>query len=1093
MRQEDSTRAAQLLLSPLLRSFHEALAKKKDLLFEGLWASSKMALLALAKDSLKTTIAVITASSHEEDLLSNAPYFGFKDVLEFPDLDLIPEEKKDASPDIVGRRLEILSSLRSKSPFLLFTSLAACLQKCPSIDLVQKECRTFYRNDRFPFNDIEPLLHSLGYRRRPIASEKGDYALRSGIVDIYPVSSFHPIRVELFGDEIDTLRSFDPVSQKTLSHLESFFLTPAVEKEEKRPSSLFDYLSPDTLIVFDDMVAIEDKFVSLQKKRELLNWQQLIAKIEKNPKLYFLKEKIEEIGEKKYIEAPKGRAFYSGKDPFEKISFEIGGATIAATRMLHPFSELSDLFSVVDNRSASSPEEMFYGLSLYKEKISVLHCIVSSEAEKRKFKALLEQHCKTPPSNTQFEEGYLSSGFAIEDTLQIFFPMTELSCNKRLRRQKWRSSHHSTTAEFHKIEIGDLVVHFHQGIGRYLGIEKRENHVKELTEFLVIEYAEGGKLYVPIQQAYLISRYIGSNEEMPTLHVIGGKSWQRVKAQAEKAIVGYAKDLLDLQAKRTLRGGFACPADGEELQRFEADFPYEATEDQLRAIQEIKEEMEKPVAMDRLICGDVGYGKTEVAMRAAFKALSDGKKQVAVLVPTTVLALQHYESFIERMKNFSVEIGCISRFQTPREVKETLQKASSGQLDILIGTHRLISKDVVFKDLGLIIIDEEQRFGVRAKEHLKTLKENVDCLTLSATPIPRTLYMSLVGARTISTINTPPYDRLPITSLIVERESSVIHNALLRELSRDGQAFFIHNRVETIFLVQSELQAMLPMAKIVVGHGQMSPDEIDSVFHAFKSGEADILVATTIVENGIDIPNANTILIDRAEQFGLSDLYQMRGRVGRWNRPAYAYFLTSKHRPLQDLQRKRLFAMSETSGYGGGMRLAMRDLELRGAGDILGTQQSGHIAMIGFHLYCKLLKQTLLSLEKQESPDFFETKVEFTFDARIPESYISESSLRIEMYHRFGDAKTLDELEALISELKDRFGPLTKEIIWLVSLTRIKIRAREKKILLLKFEKTMLTIESMSRGKVVRSKVLLPPIKKPEELEKTISHLLFPK
>ena len=452
--------------------------------------------------------------------------------------------------------------------------------------------------------------------------------------------------------------------------------------------------------------------------------------------------------------------------------------------------------------------------------------------------------------------------------------------------------------------------------------------------------------------------------------------------------------------------------------------------------------------------------------------------------------MQHFETFSARMANFPINIAVLSRFRSGREIKETLKKAADGKVDILIGTHRLISKDVSFKDLGLLIIDEEQRFGVRAKEHLKRLKVGVDCITLSATPIPRTLYLSLIGAKEISVINTPPQDRLPIKSLIAERDLQLIKNALLRELSRDGQAYFIHNRVETIFRISEEIQNLLPEARVVAGHGQMSADELDSVFHSFKSGQADILVATTIVENGIDIPNANTILIDRADTFGLADLYQMRGRVGRWNRPAYAYFLVPRARELPELTRRRLHALTESSGFGAGMRIAMRDLEIRGAGDILGTQQSGQISSIGFHLYCKLLKKAIEALKKKSSPSFTEAKMEFSFNASLPEEYINETSLRMEIYHRLGEAISPEEVDAILVELKDRFGPYPLQVLWLYHLTRLRLFASVHHFTLLKFENLTFTAERQSGKTLVKKTLPLPRTKKPDELEKQVIAVL---
>ena len=500
--------------------------------------------------------------------------------------------------------------------------------------------------------------------------------------------------------------------------------------------------------------------------------------------------------------------------------------------------------------------------------------------------------------------------------------------------------------------------------------------------------------------------------------------------------------------------------------------------------------MQKPRAMDRLICGDVGYGKTEVAMRAAFKAVADGEKQVAVLVPTTTLAMQHYETFKERMSSFPITVKLLSRFVPKKEQAETLKGLKEGTVDIVIGTHRLTSQDIVFKNLGLTIIDEEQRFGVRAKEHLKKYKTGVDYLTLSATPIPRTLYMSLVGARDLSVINTPPQDRLPIKTIIAEREESLIKNAILRELARDGQVYFIHNRVESIGKVTEMLQTLVPEAKIVTGHGQMTADQLDTIIHTFKSGEANILVATTIVENGIDIPNANTILIDRADAFGMGDLYQLRGRVGRWNRPAYCYFLTPKNRELPEISRKRLTALVETSGFGGGMKLAMRDLEIRGAGDLLGVKQSGHVSSIGFHLYCKLLKQTVSALKQKKPATFLETKIEFPFEANFPSSYIPETSLRLELYHRLGTADSPESVEAIRAELIDRFGPLPDPSNLLLHITRIRIAATSRSYTLLKYHNQTLITHRQHKKSLEKKTHIIPFFKTPQEFEEAVLSLL---
>ncbi len=1048
-----------MLSSPSLEQFLSIAKEEPSLLIEGLWEAPKAALLKLIQESTKKKIVVITAETH---LLDDCPYFGIENLFEYPSWETLPGEEIAPSPDIVGKRFEILYALlNEKEKQVIITPLQAALQKIASPATLRPLCHKWKKGMTLSFHSLPELLSNLGYRRSSVVVDKGEYAFRGGILDIFPLSSFDPYRLDFFGDTIESIRTFDPIGQKSIAKADTVFLSPALELEllrkEKKPATLFDFLGDETILIFDNLLSLEDKYVALKSSsmRYLLTFEELL----KYPlqKIYWTKERAEELSDVE-IQKKTGRAYYTGKDPLQPLQFDIFGEKISTKRWHHPFIPIEALSPNLDVRYICATESEEKAL---KEKIPI-------------------------PPRAKFERGYLSSGFALNDSTIALIPMTEITHRPKIRRQKWRNTYHTPASEFHELIPGDLVVHFHHGIAKYLGIEKQKNHLGAETEFLSLEYAEKSKIFVPISQSYLVSRYIGAKEEVPTLHTLGSKSWHKSKLHAQKAIIGYAHDLLRMNAERTLQGGFTFPADTPEMVSFETDFPYTETEDQLHAIAEIKKDMTSSKAMDRLICGDVGYGKTEVAMRAAFKAACEGKKQVAVLVPTTILALQHFETFSERMANFPLIIRAVSRFHSPKEVKETLAMVAQGKVDILVGTHRMISKDVIFKDLGLIIIDEEQRFGVRAKEHLKALKVGVDCLTLSATPIPRTLYLSLVGAKEISVINTPPQDRLPIKTILAERDPPLIQNALMRELSRDGQAIFIHNRVESIFQVSDELQKLLPQARIATGHGQMPSDEIDTVFHAFKKGEADILVATTIIENGIDIPNANTIFIDRADKFGLADLYQLRGRVGRWNRPAYAYFLIPKGKELPEVSRKRIYALLETGGYGGGMKIAMRDLEIRGAGDILGLQQSGQIAAIGFHLYCKLLKRTIDALKKQSSPTFTETKMEFSYDARLPEDYIPETSLRLEIYHRLGDVSTLEEVDEILKELQDRFGAVPLQVLWLTHLTRIRILAAQKQITLLKFNTHTLTLEYPQGKKVIP----LPPFKKPQDLEKFINETI---
>ncbi|MBI2811732.1 MAG: transcription-repair coupling factor, partial [Candidatus Melainabacteria bacterium] len=933
--------------------------------------------------------------------------------------------KAAPSPDLVGKRLQVLHSLiDNPAPHVILAPLQAVLQKLPTKKNLKPLVQVWKKGKSLSFSELPEILGKLGYRRAPVVSDKAEFALRGGILDIFPLSSPDPFRIEFFGDEIDQIRTFDPVSQKSIHKVDEFFLPPASElsllQKDTELCTLLDYLGKDTFVVFDDLLAIEDRWVSLKtlpgaNTPLFSSFDDFLKQTEHLSRLFLTAHPMEELSEVR-IDKKVGRAFYSGKAPLQPLKFQVLGRDFTSKRWQHPFIPISDFFSISENKSAATQEEILLAMNRYAKSALALHFICSTESERHAFEEKVKTDNISLPEHTHFHLGYLSSGFVLEESQLALVPMTELNHRLKPRRQKWRNTYHTPASDFHELTPGDVVVHFHSGIAKFLGIEKRPNHTGTPTEFMLLEYSEGSKLYVPVSQSHLVSRYIGAKEEVPHLSQLGSNRWQKTRTAAQQAIIGYADQLLRMYAERELHGGFHYPNDSRDMESFESDFPFVETEDQLNAIGAIKLDMQSTKAMDRLVCGDVGYGKTEVAMRAAFKAVIDGKKQVAVLVPTTVLAMQHFETFCARMANFPVRIGVLSRFRSAKEVKETIKKAAEGEVDIVIGTHRLISKDVIFKDLGLIIIDEEQRFGVRAKEHLKRVKVGVDCITLSATPIPRTLYMSLIGAKEISVINTPPQDRLPIKSILTERNSQLIKNALLRELSRDGQAYFIHNRVDSIFRVTQELQILLPEARIVTGHGQMSADELDSVFHAFKSGEADILVATTIIENGIDIPNANTILIDRGDTFGLADLYQMRGRVGRWNRPAYAYFLVPHMRELPEMTRKRLHALTESSGFGAGMKIAMRDLEIRGAGDILGTQQSGQISSIGFHLYCKLLKRAVDALKKNRSPSFTEAKMEFSFDASLPETYINETSLRMEIYHRLGDAPELEDVDALLSE-----------------------------------------------------------------------------
>jgi len=1080
-----------LLRSERLARLQHALQNQDLILIEELWNAPKALVAALAQQATQKHVVILTGTGQEEvRLFHDFPLFTDRPIVVFPSWETLPSEGIPPSPDIVGERYQVLKHLLSSSePHIILTSLQACLQKLIPPSLFQRLYLSLSTGQTCSFAHLIEQLMSMGYQKRPVASDKGEFAVRGGIIDVFPVSSPDPYRLEFWGDDLESLRIYDPVSQKSIRAIERGEILPAVELELLNPSplhaSILDYLGPQTLVIFDDLLALEDRYASLislgGNHRTFSTMEEFLDQLTSFQKMFWAQRPIEELSEIQ-VHDPKGISFYSQQVPFHHLTFQLFHREWNVKRWCHPFNTLSG-YLFMSEEGEPSGDEMLARLSQLTEPSCELHFFCTSELEQNNLhKRLSDAHIHLP-KHTVYHIGYLSGGIVLQDISYLLFPLTEITHRYKIRRQKLRSTYHTPPSETYDLVPGEMVVHLNHGIGRYLGMERRPNHLAIPSEFFIIEYAEQAKLYVPLNQAHLLTKYVGSHEETPRLSALGGGRWKKIREQTEKAVFGYASDLLENYAQRAIVPGFVYPADSEDQKTFEEEFHFVETEDQLAAIASIKNDMMSSKVMDRLICGDVGYGKTEVAMRAAFKAVVDGGKQVAVLVPTTVLAMQHYESFTERMANFPIHVGVLSRFRTSKQIQETLKGIAKGSIHIVIGTHRIISEDVKFHQLGLVIIDEEQRFGVRAKEHLKKIKKGVDCLTLSATPIPRTLYMSLIGARDMSVINTPPQDRLPIKTIIAEPSDQTLQNALLRELTRDGQAFVIHNRVESIFGVATRIKTILPQARVLIAHGQMDSDEIDAAFHAFKNGHADILVATTIVENGIDIPNANTILIDRADHFGLASLYQLRGRVGRWNRRAYAYFLVSHFHSLSEIARKRLQTLTEASGYGAGMKVAMGDLEIRGAGDVLGVKQSGYVSLIGFHLYCKLLTRTIQALQGNIPATMTDTKMEFPIDARLPEEYVNEVRLRMEIYQRLGEALSWEEVDLIWNEVQDRFGSAPKPALWLYHLTRLRVFASRQGYTLLKQEKHLLTIEKNQGKEPTTQKIIVPKYTSPEDME----------
>lgn len=1085
-----------------LAPWRDAINDGSSTVAEGLWDAPKTLLISLAQRiSNKNVLFLSGASQGENRLFHDFPLWTDCHVVEFPAWDTLPGEAFAPSPDVVGERYQVLESLcLSEKKHIIITSPQACLQRVIDPEAFISLHLELKPKQEFSFSLLVEKLTHMGYQRRNVASDKGEFAVRGGIVDVFPVALPDAFRIEFFGDTIESIRLYDPVGQKSIKPAPNVTITAGQELElvKKLPaaSTILQYVGADTLIVFDDLLVLEDRYTQMlgswkEASSTFLGLEEFLDAMGSFQKIYFSDLPLEELS---HVNVPRASGnIYSAQNTVHTVTFEMFGKKLDGRRWLHPFLHVAD-FLLKDAPEEVSPDDISMALSdKVKEPNLDIHCLAVSDLEENTFRGRLARDGITLPETAVFERGYQSSGFALHTPEQNFLllPYTEFTHRYKMRRQKLRSTYHTPPSEIYELKTGETVVHTNSGIGKFLGVEKRLNHNGVETEFFLLEYADKAKLYVPIDQANLISKYIGSKELAPPLHTLGSSRWKKAKEHAEQSIMGYASQLLESYAKRAVAGGFAFPPDSEDTRAFEDEFPFVETEDQLRAIEDVKKNMGEPKAMDRLICGDVGYGKTEVAMRAAFKAVVDGGKQVAVLVPTTVLAMQHYDTFRERMGNFPINVEVLARTRSPKEIHAAIEGTMSGKVDIVIGTHRIISKDIVFKNLGLVIIDEEQRFGVRAKEHLKHLKAGVDCLTLSATPIPRTLYMSMMGARDMSVVSTPPQDRLPITSVVAEPNDITIKNALMRELTRDGQALFIHNRVEDIYEVASHIKTLLPHARVLVGHGQMDPEEIDNVFHMFKQGLAEVLVATTIVENGIDIPNCNTILVDRADTFGLADLYQLRGRVGRWNRKAFAYFLVPQRRSMDPYVKERLSAMMEISGgYGGGMRVALKDLEIRGAGDILGTEQSGQVSAIGFHLYCKLLKRTIDALQGKIPTTLTDTRCEFAIDARLPEDYVNAPSLRMEIYHRLGEASSFDMIDEIWGELKDRFGDPPEPAKRLYYLSRIRVQASRLGFILVKWDGSFLSAE-LKRGKDVTAyKAPLGKIGKAQDLEEWSFHLL---
>ena len=1155
--------------------------------------------------------AAPSGSSHEANSGNSAPKF-------YPAWEVLPDEARLPHVDVISERLETLMTLlgpnvpgppsHTRVAPTVVTTVTALMQRTFSTDALRQRSRSVARGERIDPLDLVEWLEEQGYEPEAQVTQKGELALRGGILDIYPPTSPWPVRLEFFGDVLESLRFFDPLTQISREEIPALPLAPAGElgilkkllQEEHQGSppesrvlaTLLDYLPAGTLLVLSDPEALAERAAEYIKQAPgkdpfLIPWPELQRQAAAKGMVL-----LAVTGEES-SEPPLPPEVISPTSFSESTSFRPPSETGLATPRLSGL----DAFRPLGDRppeaqvAEAQRREFFSQLHRWIRQGYAVHVFCNNDGERQRFQEIwaeygfeenrLSEKVQSPRSPVQSAAsgsalssskaessgsevqpgtldcglwthlGALSRGFIYEEAKLVVVTDAEVFGRYKVQRPRRLKSAHAQASrsaldiDFTDLEEGDYVVHVQHGIGKYLGlqvlpvgagnkpVQRAAPASYSPQECLVIEYAPGDplqpppKLYVPVTEAHLVSKYVGTGKARPALNTLGGSRWEKAKAQAERAVRDVAGELLAIQAARESQAGHAFSPDVPWQREFEGAFIFEETPDQMRAILETKADMERPKPMDRLICGDVGFGKTEVGIRAAFKAVMDGR-QVAVLVPTTVLAQQHYNTFRERMADYPVRIELLSRFRTRSAQQRVVKDLAAGSVDIVIGTHRLLQSDIAFKELGLVVIDEEQRFGVLHKEKFKQLRRLVDVLTLSATPIPRTLYLALTGARDMSTIQSPPHDRLPVETIVTQYDERVIRDAIQRELNRGGQVFFLYNRVLTIQTMAQKLQGLVPKARIVVGHGQMHSDELEDVMTRFVNGEADILLSTTIIESGLDIPNANTIIIDRADRFGLSDLYQLRGRVGRYKHQAYAYLLLPRHAGLLADVRKRLSAIKQYSSLGSGFKIAMRDLEIRGAGNLLGSEQSGHITAVGFELYCQLLKQSVSSLKGEKVKPRLEVQVRLDFlaltptdearvapagkpdggtvqalpsdspstlpqpaSASIPFRYISDSRQRIEIYRKVAQLSDKASLQELTRELRDRFGPVPKAVELLLQVADLKMIAAERDVTAIEVQADRLMLTRHNDYLMVGSKFPRLIRKEPAARLKEIRKLLL--
>ncbi|WP_274654942.1 transcription-repair coupling factor [Paenibacillus humicola] len=1054
----------------------------REQLVSGLAGSSRQVMLAALKRELDRPVLVVThnmfaAQKIYEDLVE---CLSSDEVLIYPANELVAAEAAISSPETLAQRMDVLIRLSQGFRGIIVVPFSGVRRYLPVKEAVAAARFELKVGDEAPMEAFLRRMVELGYVRTDRVETKGEMSVRGGIVDFFPLTSPYPCRVEWFDDEIDSIRTFDPVEQRSIDKLEHFTVTPCQEllADARRMENAAQHASElleQQLQKMSDRTAKDRLRAEIGGELDKLREHQYFPEIYKYISLLYPEREtlLSYMPEDALLVYDEPTRLIETSRQLERDEAEWATHLLAGGKSLPGFALARSSDEVLYHRPfqtlflslflrqiphtqpqnilnvVSRAMQNFHGqMNVLKAEMerwhkagsNVIMLAGSAERMERMRRVLHDYGIEMPV----FAEGNLQSGFELPSIRLIVITEGEMFSQKqrKARRMDKKIDNAERIKSYTELKVGDYVVHQNHGIGKYIGIGTLEIAGIH-KDYIHILYAGGDKLSVPIEQIDMIQKYVGSEEKEPKVYKLGGSEWTRVKNKVRSSVQDIADDLIRLYAERQSTTGFAFGQDTPYQQEFEAMFPYEETRDQLRAIDEIKKDMQTPRPMDRLLCGDVGYGKTEVAVRAAFKAAIEGK-QVAVLVPTTILAQQHYETFRERFSGFPFNVQVLSRFRSKKEQNETMKGLKGGTVDVVIGTHRLLSQDVIFKDLGLLIVDEEQRFGVSHKEKLKRLRTNVDVLTLTATPIPRTLHMSMLGVRDLSVIETPPENRFPVQTYVVEYSPSLVRESIERELARGGQVYYLFNRVQGIYQMAEQISALVPDARVAVGHGQMSEQELEKTILDFLDGESDVLVSTSIIETGVDIPNVNTLIVHDADKMGLAQLYQLRGRVGRSNRIAYAYFTYQRDKVLTEVAEKRLQSIKEFTELGSGFKIAMRDLAIRGAGNLLGAEQHGFIASVGFDLYSQMLADEIvkrkagLEGETPEPVKEVSTVIEMSIDAYLPSAYIYDSIQKIEIYKKVAAVRVLEEAEDLREELVDRFGDLPLPVESLLAVARLK-------------------------------------------------------